>query len=395
MTLLIILIISEFLTFLVFRQHYKGISKTKYYLSTMINAIASIFMWIIYVEVASFRGKFDEPGHIWLMMALNGTFSAILFPRVVLDLLHFTGKLIRIRKTGHIRALTNAGIFIWIILFAIIVSGTQTGKFDFRTEEVVIKVDGLNKDLEGLTIVQLSDIHISCFHRNKAVLESVMDKVNSYKPDILINTGDFVNYGSGEFGKNDTILSKAGGRLGNFAVLGNHDIGTYYPGYTAADRDSNTARMVELITLSGFKVLNDENIIINSGRARIGIAGVITRGRHPHMVHSNLANAISGMDSVDFKILLSHDPNQWEKDVVGKTDITLTFSGHTHGMQIGIITKRFQWSPSQYYYPNWAGLYNSGKQFLYVNRGLGVLGIPFRIGMPPEITVVKLTGNEY
>jgi uncharacterized protein len=393
MTLLIILIISEFLTFLVFRQHYKGFSRTKYYLSSIINAIASIFMWILYIEVSSYNGNFDEPGHIWLMMALNGAFSAILFPRVILDLLHFTGKLIRIRRGNHIRALTNAGIIIWIIICTIIVSGNQNGKFDFRTEEVTIKVDGLHKDLEGLTIVQLSDIHISSFHRHKGVLKEVMDKVNSYKPDIFINTGDFISYGSREFDRNDTILSLVKGKLGNFAVLGNHDIGTYYPGYTEAQKDSNTLRMIDLITLSGFKVLNDENVIINSGQARIGIAGIITRGRYPHMIHGNLAKAISGMDSVDFKILLSHDPNQWEKDVVGKTDIDLTFSGHTHGMQMGIITKRFHWSPAQYFYPRWAGLYNSGEQYLYVNRGLGVLGIPFRIGMPPEITVLKLTGK--
>lgn len=393
MVLFLILIISEFLTFLAFRQHYKGFSKTKYYMSTIINALLSIFMWVLFLEVNSFKGRYDDPAHIWLMMSLTGTYCAVLFPRVILDLLHFTGKLIRSGRGGHIRGLTNTGIILWIFIFFIIVSGTLKGKFDFRTEEVTIKVEGLKDDLEGLTIVQLSDIHLSGFYRHKSELAGVMEKINSYKPDILINTGDFVNYGWGEFGRNDTILALAKGKMGSFAVLGNHDIGTYNPDLNAAGRDSNIAMMNKLITLSGYKVLNDEFTTLTIGHSRIGIAGVITMGRYPHIIYGNLEKAISGMDSCDLKILLSHDPNHWAKSVTGKTDINLTFAGHTHGMQIGIMTKGLKWSPARYFYPRWSGLYKEGNQYLYVNRGLGVLTIPFRIWMPPEITVIRLTGK--
>jgi hypothetical protein len=392
MILLIILIISEFLTFFVFRHHYKGFSKTKYYLSTIINTVLSIYMWILYIEVTSYNGNFDNPGHIWLMMNLTGTFCAVLFPRILLDILHFTGKMIRFKRGGHSRSLTNAGIIIWMGIFSII-SLSTIGRFNVRTDEVTIKVEGLNKDLDGLTIVQLSDIHLSGFHRNEAVLKNIMEKVDNLKPDILINSGDFVSYGWREFDRSDTILSLAKGRLGNFAVLGNHDIGTYYPGYTAAEIDTNIIRMVEMITASGYKILSDDHTIIKIGEAKLAIIGVITRGRHKHMVHGDLKKAVSGLDSVNFSILISHDPNQWEKDVMGKADIDLTLSGHTHGMQMGILTKRFKWSPSEYYYPKWNGLYSSGKQFLYVNRGLGILEIPFRIWMPPEITVIRLSGS--
>jgi predicted MPP superfamily phosphohydrolase len=393
MPLLIILICSELLTIFVFRQHFKGISKAKYFTAAIINSILSIYMWILFVAVSSYKGNFDNPGHIWLLMNLAGTFCAVLAPRVLLDILHFTGKLIRIRKGDHIRSLTNAGIIIWIVLFTIIVTGSTIGKFNFKTDKIVLKVPGLNKNLEGLTIVQLSDIHLAGFHRHKGELIKLMEKVNSYKPDILINSGDFVNYGWREFDRSDTILSMANGRLGNFAVIGNHDIGTYNPDFDAAGRDTNLVRMNELIKASGYKVLNDENTLINVGDARIAIIGVITRGRHPHMIHGDLIKAREGTDSADFRILISHDPNQWEKDVKGKTNIELTFAGHTHGMQIGILTKVFKWSPSQYFYPRWNGLYSVGNQFLYVNRGLGVLVIPVRIWMPPEITVIKLVAN--
>jgi hypothetical protein len=393
MILLIILICTELLTIVVFRQHYKSSSKARYYVAAIINSILSIYMWMLFIKVSSFKGNFDEPDHIWLMMNLTGTLCAVMAPRIILDILHFTGKLIRIRKKGHIRSLTNAGIIIWISIFTIVVLGTIVGKFNFKTEDITVKVPGLNKNLEGLTIVQLSDMHLAAFYRNRGKLIKVIDKVNSYKPDILINSGDFVNYGWREFDGMDTILAKAHGKLGNFAVIGNHDIGTYDPELDQAGRDSNLAEVNKLVRASGYLVLNDENTIINDDEAKIAIIGVITRGRHPHMIHGDLGRAIKGTDSADFRILITHDPNHWAEAVTGKTKIELTLSGHTHGMQMGIMTKRFKWSPSQYFYPRWSGLYKERNQFLYVNRGLGVLAIPFRIWMPPEITIIRLVGD--
>jgi predicted MPP superfamily phosphohydrolase len=393
MIILIILLVSEFLTFLVFRQHFLGLSKAKFYSSTIINAILSIYMWILFIEINTYNGNYDEPGHVWLLMNLTGTYCAILIPRTILDMLHFSGKLIRIKNKSHIRSLTNTGIAIWIVVFSIVVSGTVYGRLHVKTNEINIKVNGLKKDLNGLTIVQLSDMHLSSFFRDHGFLHKVIDMVNSYKPDIIINSGDFINYGWKEFDRRDTVLSLAKSRYGNFAVLGNHDIGTYNPDYSEADRDTNILRMNELITASGYKVLNDEYTVVNIGDAKLAIIGLITKGRFPHIIFGDLNKAINGLDSVDFKILIIHDPNQWEKDVRDKTDIDLTFAGHTHGMQMGIYTKRFKWSPSQYFFPHWTGLYSTGKQSLYVNRGLGVLAIPFRIWMPPEITLIKLTGE--
>jgi uncharacterized protein len=393
MLILAILIISELLTTVVFRQHYKGTSKAKYYVSVIINSILSIYMWILYIRVSSYKDNFDDPGHVWLLMNLTGTFCAILAPRVILDILHFTGKLLNSRKGQHIRSLTNSGLIIWIVIFSIIVLSSTIGRFNFKTEEIVVRVPGLNRNLDGLTIVQLSDIHLASFHRHKRELLNVMKKVDSLKPDIIINSGDFVSYGWKEFDRCDTILSVAKGRLGNYAVLGNHDIGTYDPDYDEAGRDTNIVRMNELIAASGYKVLNDENTFLDIGDAKIAFIGVITRGRHPNMIHGDLTKAMTGTDSASFRILISHDPNHWEKAVRGKTNIDLTFSGHTHGMQIGILTRGFKWSPSEYFYPRWNGLYSDKNQFLYVNRGLGLLAIPFRIWMPPEITVIKLSAN--
>jgi predicted MPP superfamily phosphohydrolase len=217
-----------------------------------------------------------------------------------------------------------------------------------------------------------------------------MEEVNSYKPDLILNTGDFVSYGWREFDRNDTIIAISKSRYGNYAVMGNHDFGTYHPFFTEADLGNNVLIMNRKIYSSGYKVLNDEFTTIDIGTSKIALIGVTTKGRHPDIIHGDLEKAIMGLDSVDLKILLSHDPNHWAEKVKGKTDIDITLSGHTHGMQMGILTKKFKWSPAIYFYPHWHGLFSEGNQYHYVNRGLGVLAIPFRIWMPPEISIITL-----
>jgi hypothetical protein len=390
MWLLIILIISEVLTPLVLQQHFYNTSRFKYFISIIIHVIISLWLWILYFEIAFFNSFYDTPQNIWLRMNMNGMIIAVVGPRILLSILHFSGRLARYKSSGQIRWLTNTGLIFMIFMLSIVTMGTLHGRFNFKTEEVTVKIKGLNKDLDGLRIVQLSDMHLAGFYHHSKILQKVIDKVNSCKPDLILNTGDFVSYGWREFDRNDTILSRAKSRYGNFAIMGNHDFGTYHPDFTEADRANNVLIMNNLVESSGYKVLNDEYTKVKVGNARIGIIGVITMGRYPNIIHGDLPKAISGLDSVDLKILLSHDPNFWEIAVTGKTDIDLTLSGHTHGMQMGIFTRKFRWSPSKYFYPHWSGLYTEGNQMLYVNLGLGVLAIPFRIWMPPEITVITL-----
>jgi len=323
MLLLIILIISEFLTFYLFRQHYKGYSKTRYYLSNVIGAILSLYMWILYFEVHSYRGPMDNPSYVWLKTNLNGTYCAVLIPRMIFIIFHFTGKLLNFYRGTSSRYLTNTGLIIWIVILLTTVSGTVKGRFNTTVEEITIPLEGLADDLEGLTIVQISDLHLSSFHRHKKYLKEVINETNRHNADILINTGDFVNYSYPEFENNDTILRKARGRLGQFAVLGNHDMGTYNTDLNAAGREYNVKMILQLLSASGYRVLVDENCVIRVGNATIGLAGVSTTGRHPDIIHGNLERAISGLDSVDLKILLSHDPNHWDLAVKGKTDIDI------------------------------------------------------------------------
>jgi len=390
MGLLIILIITEILTLVVIRQHFYDKSWMRYYFFIILHTVLSIWLWILWFEAASYKGIFDEPDHIWMLTNLTGMIAAVVFPRILLIVFHFSGWLARWKTGGHIRILTNSGLIISVLIFLIIAEGTLKGRFNFKTENITVKVKGLKPDLDGLKIVQISDLHLPSFFHHQKVLEKVMIKINELNPDLIINTGDFITVGWREFSRFDTILSKAKGKYGNFAVMGNHDFGTYDPYFTDADKDNNVLLMNKFIASSGYRVLNDEFAMVNIGESRIAMIGVRTKGSFPGIIHSDLKKAASGIYLADLKILLAHDPNQWDKDVIGKTDIDITLSGHTHGMQAGILTKTFRWSPAHYFYPRWNGLYQEGEQYLIVNRGLGVLGIPFRIWMPPEITVITL-----
>jgi predicted MPP superfamily phosphohydrolase len=217
-----------------------------------------------------------------------------------------------------------------------------------------------------------------------------VELVNNLKPDIIINSGDFVSYGWRELAGYDTILARARSRYGNFAVLGNHDIGTYIPEQAEEGINENLTRINELIRSSGYVLLDNNHSEIKIGTKKISVIGVSTGGRFPDITYGSIKDAVAGLDSPDLMIAVCHDPDQWEKEIAGNTDIQLTFSGHTHGMQMGIITPFLRWSTAKYIYPNWNGIYIEGDQYQYVNRGAGVLAMPFRIWMPPEITVIRL-----
>lgn len=390
MALFLVLIVTEILTLAVLRQHFYDRSWMSYYFCVIAHVALSIWLWILWFETITYDGIFDEPRHIWILMNLAGMICAVVLPRILLIIFHFSGRLIRRKSGGHSRALTNTGLAFSVIIFAILATSTLYGRFNFKTENFSIKIKGLKPELNGLKIVQISDLHLPSFYHHTDLLENVMNQIKAINPDLVINTGDFITFGWRESAGLDSILSIPKGKYGNFAVMGNHDFGTYDQFFTEADKDNNVLLMNKFIESSGYTVLNDESASVKIGNAKIAMIGVMTKGSFPKIIYGDLTKAAIGTDSADLRILLSHDPNHWGKAVKGRTNIEITLSGHTHGMQIGILTKKFKWSPAKYFYPQWNGLYSAGEQYLVVNRGLGVLGIPFRVWMPPEISVVTI-----
>lgn len=275
-------------------------------------------------------------------------------------------------------------------LFATLVYGFSN-KYNYRVKKVRLRFSNLPPAFKGLKIVQLSDIHSGSF-TDKAAVEKGVEKVLALRPDVILFTGDLVNNRSEEMKHYVDVFSRLHAPMGVYSVLGNHDYGDYEPWPTAAAKLQNLQRLIALQQEMGWRLLLDEHVMLQKGDAQIALIGVQNWSalkRFPR--YGNLPKAYEGAASAPFKILMSHDPTHWDAEVRPHfPDVDLTLSGHTHGMQFGVNIPGFKWSPVQYVYKQWMGLYTEGKQKLYVNPGYGFLGYPGRVGILPEITLIEL-----
>ncbi len=294
---------------------------------------------------------------------------------------------------GRSRFLNQLALLLGLTPFATLTYGI-TRRHDYQVRRVCIPIKGLHKGLEGLRIVQISDIHSGSFTDNHAVAAAIR-LINAQVPDIVLFTGDLVNATADEALPFVPIFRKIRARYGVFSILGNHDYGDYHHWPNAEAKAANM-RLLEHIHKRqlGWNLLRNEHQSVFINGAQLDIIGVDNYSAlRRFQKYGDLAKAWQGT-SGDLKILLSHDPTHWELQVLDYPDIAITFSGHTHGMQFGIdIPGWIKWSPAQYVYKQWAGLYQKDHQFLYVNRGLGYLAYPGRVGILPEITLVELTGD--
>jgi predicted MPP superfamily phosphohydrolase len=276
------------------------------------------------------------------------------------------------------------------IPFGTMVYGIVSGAHDYRVRRETVRLPNLPKAFDGLKIAQLSDIHSGSFF-NKTAVKGGVEMVLAEKPDVIFFTGDLVNNEAKEVKEYIDVFSKLKAPLGIYSVTGNHDYGDYHQWPSLAVKQRNFKDLIEAHRLLGFKLLMNEHHTITQSNEKIAILGIENWGGRGFTKYGKLDKAYAGTDEAAAKILLSHDPSHWDAQVRPQyKDIDLMLSGHTHGFQFGIEVGGFKWSPSQYAYKQWAGLYQEGSQHLYVNRGFGYLGYPGRIGMPPEITVLEL-----
>ncbi len=292
---------------------------------------------------------------------------------------------------SRIRFLSYISLGITFIPYISLIYGMFRGAYKFRVHKVSVKSTKLPAAFHGLKIVQVSDIHTGSFNDTSA-LEKAFDIVMQQGADIIFFTGDLVNNRTEETKGFIPVYQKLKAPMGVYSILGNHDYGDYVQWDSAEAKRSNLEALKEVHAESGWRLMLNEHIALEKDGEKIALLGVENWGgnlRFPK--YGKLKQAHEGTETYPFKILLSHDPSHWDKQVLPEyNDIDLTLSGHTHGMQFGIEIPGFRWSPSQYFYPNWAGLYHKEGQYLYVNRGLGFLGYPGRLGIWPEITVIEL-----
>jgi hypothetical protein len=287
---------------------------------------------------------------------------------------------------GNAGALTIFTLLLWGMIFS---------EFDFKVRKISFHIKNLPTAFNGLKIVQISDLHLGSWYGKKPLIRAV-EIINDLKPDLIFFTGDLVNYTTSETYNYKDVLGKLRATKGIYSILGNHDYGEYVKWDTETDKAKNMKDLIDFEHNIGWNLLMNSNARIQKDSSFIYIAGVENWGKNPRFPKKgNLNQALQGIDTNAFIILLSHDPSHWS-EIVSKDYqyIALTLSGHTHGMQLGISTDDFEWSPAQYIYKNWAGLYKNEfskkEQYHYVNRGLGVIGYPGRIGIKPEITLIEL-----
>ena len=297
----------------------------------------------------------------------------------------------KLNRPGRREFIRTAGLVIAGIPFASMLYGITKGKYNFKVNKIKLSFDNLPKTFEGFKIVQISDIHSGSFDNLEAIKDGI-GLINEQEADVILFTGDLVNNDSREILPFIDDFKELKASHGVFSILGNHDYGDYKQWNSKEEKIENMNLLYDFQKEMGFKLLNNENAIINRGEASIGIYGVENWGNPPFPRRGDLDKALAGNEAEPFKILMSHDPTHWGKKVIDHPmHFDLTLSGHTHGMQFGVEIPGFKWSPIKYIYPQWAGLYKKKKQLLYVNRGFGFLGFPGRVGIWPEITLIELT----
>lgn len=264
-----------------------------------------------------------------------------------------------------------------------------TNKYRYQMNKVNLAFEELPEPFKGLRVVHISDIHSGSF-TNKEAVEKGVQQILDAKPDLILFTGDLVNDAAEEMDHYKDVFARLKAPMGVYSTLGNHDYGDYKAWPSEAAKKANLERLKEVHAEMGWRLLMNEHVVLEKDGHQIAILGIENWGAKGFVQHGRLDLAQQGSEHIPFKILMSHDPSHWDAQVRQQTDIHLTLSGHTHGMQFGVEIPGLRWSPIKYLYKQWAGLYEDGRQKLYVNRGFGFLGYPGRVGILPEITVINL-----
>ena len=334
-----------------------------------------------------------------------GFFLAFFAPKLILFLLLFGEDLVRVVVTGFQKLfstneayslpsrrkfVSQLALGIAAIPFASLLYGMYQGRYNYKVLKYVLHFDDLPEAFDGYRITQISDVHSGSFD-NAEKIQYGIDLINEQQSDAIMFTGDLVNNTASEMDPWKEAFSKLKARDGVYSVLGNHDYGDYVNWESAAAKKANLDALKNVHREMGWNLLLDEYRKIQRGKDAIAFVGVENWGAGFKQV-GDLDRASADLSENEFKVLLSHDPSHWQEKVKkNNKKFHLTLSGHTHGMQFGIeIPGWFRWSPVQYRYDHWAGIYEEAGRFLNVNRGFGFLAYPGRVGIWPEVSVIEL-----
>ena len=295
-------------------------------------------------------------------------------------------------SVSRLSFLVKFGAMLSAVPLVSLVYGMTGNAYRHRVRKVKLSLPNLPEAFEGFKAVQISDLHVGSFMSDEP-LKKAIELIHQQKPDVIFFTGDLVNDRHDEALEFRHILSTMTAPFGVYSVLGNHDYGDYYQWKTLTEKQDNLSKLKALHGEMGWKLLLNDHTFIEKDGQRLGLIGVENwSARMNFKRYGDMKKAVDGFDPSPVNILLSHDPSHWHAEITEAYPyVDLMLSGHTHGFQFGVEIPGFRWSPVQYVYKEWADLYQTGQQYLYVNRGLGFIGYPGRVGILPEITVFEFS----
>ena len=365
--------------------------------------ITALLCWALLIVTISLPRR-DAGSGISVVMWLLFTYLSIYLGKLVYIICSAIGRLVR--SVARIKWDIYPSRWIGLLLGASFCGIMWTGAAYTRHHIMIVDEEfyspKLPESFDNYKIVQLSDLHVGTWGADKTFLQNLVDTVNSLKPDLIVFTGDIVNRQASELVPFIDVLSKFKAKDGIYSILGNHDYGDYVDWNSPAERDENNRRLAQIEHQMGWKLLNNESVFVRNGSDSILLIGVENWGEPPFPVYGDLNRAatLQQQNDYNYKILLSHNPEHWNREVSKKTNIDLTLSGHTHAMQAIIKFGKWKWSPAKYRYEQWGGRYsrlnpNGEATSLYVNTGAGAVGMPARLmAANPEVTLITLKKGE-
>ena len=384
---------------------YKGLTSLVTGLGSFSRLLIAISYWTVSILALvlllygiNYRHEFSNANALTLII---GVFVTLFVPKLIFGVFHAMDDIFNLALFGYTKLsstpdfsrrnfISQIGAMTSGLMLGSMVYGMLWGKFDFRVIRKDIASTKIPESFDGATVVQISDAHLGSFGDSFAPVRKAVEMINELEPDYVVFTGDMVNNHANEAAPWVDIFKEIKAKGGKFSVFGNHDYADY-GSHSPEEKSASVDQLKKIHHQMGFKLLEDEHVELKKNDQSIRLIGVHNWGKGFHQV-GNLSKATEGVKSGEFKILLSHDPTHFEEQVKNKTDIDLTLSGHTHGMQMGIEipSLNIKWSPVRLRYKRWAGLYQDNGQMIYINRGFGVLAYPGRVGMSPEITLLTL-----
>ncbi|MGM0648667.1 MAG: metallophosphoesterase [Bacteroidota bacterium] len=327
---------------------------------------------------------------------VNGAFVLFYVPKIifvscnVVDELIFQTARFMSYSGDYLLILSWPGLVLGGLLFVLILYGIVIGKTQLNVRRHTIESKHLPKGLDGLKLIHISDYHLGSFTPKSSFPARVTSVVNRLDADLILFTGDLINNTAAEAKPFQQSLKDMKASKGKYAVTGNHDYGHYVRWSNEEEKQSDQHKLEKVFSESGFRLLKNEGIRIDGGDTCLGLLGVENWGVEPFPQYADLKKTLADVKACPYHILLSHDPSHWDYEVLEKTNIGLTLSGHTHGFQFGFRLGKLKWSPVQYKYTRWTGLVKEGNQYLHISPGLGFIGFPGRVGIHPEIGCITL-----